>query len=49
MSENIKIILGGVGGLIALYLLVKNGGGFAQVVNSTGSVLVNESKTLQGR
>lgn len=49
MNDTLKLALGGIGGLIALYLLVKYGDGFAKVVNSTGSVLVNESKTLQGR
>lgn len=49
MSELAKIVLGGIGGLIALYLLVKYGDGFAKVVSSSGNVLINESKTLQGR
>lgn len=49
MSDTIKMVLAGIGALIALYLLVKNGSGFAQVVSSTGTVVVNESKTLQGR
>jgi len=49
MNDTVKAVLAGIGALIAIYLLVKNGGGFAQVVSSTGSVLVNESKTLQGR
>lgn len=42
------MVLGGIGGLIALYLLVKFGGGFAQVVQAGGSVLTTETKTLQG-
>lgn len=49
MSDTVKMVLGGIGGLIALYLLVKFGDGFAKVVSSSGTVLVNESKTLQGR
>lgn len=49
MNDDVKMALGGIGGLIALYLLVKFGNGFAKVVSSTGSVLVSETTTLQGR
>lgn len=49
MNDDVKMILGGMGGLILIYLLVKNGGGFAQVVSASGGQAVNITKALQGR
>jgi len=49
MTDVVKMILSGTGALIALYLLVRYGDGFAKVADSAGSVLINQTKTLQGR
>lgn len=49
MNDDVKMVLGGMGGLILIYLLVKNGSGFASVVSSTGGQAVNITKALQGR
>jgi pimeloyl-ACP methyl ester carboxylesterase len=49
MSDTLKMVLSGMGALIALYLLVRYGDGFAKLVQSTGSEVVTETHALQGR
>jgi hypothetical protein len=44
-----KSFIGGAFGLIALYLIVANAGGFSQDVSSGGSAASGVFKTLQGR
>lgn len=47
--DNLWRTLGFMLGLIALYLLVVNAGGSAQVLNAITNTTVNETKALQGR
>lgn len=39
----------GIGMLILAYLLAKNADGYVALLGSSGNVLLNETKALQGR
>lgn len=49
MNADLKMALGGIGGLIVLYLVVSNATNFAKVTNSIASSSANVISTLQGR
>ena len=49
LGDLAKMIFGGIGGLIALYLVAANADGIAKVLGSGGNVVTTETKTLQAR
>lgn len=48
-SRDIGTILGGIGALIAVYLILTNWMGFSNVTSSFGNLLTGTIGTLQGR
>lgn len=48
MQSNFKAILAGIGGLIALYLIVRWGPSVVQIVSALANASVNTISVLQG-
>ena len=49
MFNEVMKVVAGMGGLIALFLVITNAGPFSQITQSSASAAVNLTKTLQGR
>lgn len=47
--DTVKMIAGGIGGLIAVYLLVFYSSGSIGLTGAGGSAIIGETKALQGR
>jgi hypothetical protein len=49
MDSDVKMVLGGVGALIAVYLVIANASNFSAITNSIAQDSASVISTLQGR